>query len=153
MKLLLLLSIIGGIAYGLTIQPQTVYVEAKPLEARVVNASPTPEPTPRVSDVVYAIAQEFESGEDYREDVQVVVKAIECFKSESGLNPKAIGVNHHEDGSTTKDRGIAQINDRWHPKLTDDEALDYKENVRYAKEMYESRGTFAAPGWYGTGCQ
>ena len=60
--------------------------------------------------------------------------ALAVAKAESGLNPKAI--NRNGDGS--KDVGIFQINDRhgW----SDEERLDWKTNIRLAKELRDSRG-------------
>ncbi|HUN54301.1 MAG TPA: transglycosylase SLT domain-containing protein [Smithella sp.] len=60
--------------------------------------------------------------------------ALAVAKAESGLNPKAI--NRNRDGS--KDVGIFQINDRhgW----SDEERLDWKTNIRLAKELRDSRG-------------
>lgn len=46
--------------------------------------------------------------------------AVRVAKCESGLNPKAINTN--TDGS--KDRGIFQINDKWHPDVSDEQAFD-----------------------------
>ena len=60
--------------------------------------------------------------------------ALAVAKAESGLNPKAI--NRNGDGS--KDVGIFQINDKhgW----SDEERLDWKTNIRLAKELRDSRG-------------
>lgn len=60
--------------------------------------------------------------------------ALAVAKAESGLNPKAI--NRNRDGS--RDMGIFQINDRhgW----SDEERLDWRTNIRIAKELYDSRG-------------
>lgn len=50
-------------------------------------------------------------------DPVLAVKVAQC---ESALNPKAILVN--ENG--TRDRGIYQINDKWHPEVTDEQAFN-----------------------------
>lgn len=60
--------------------------------------------------------------------------ALAVARAESGLNPRAI--NRNKDGS--RDVGIFQINDRhgW-----DDEGLlDWRENIRIAKELRDRRG-------------
>lgn len=46
--------------------------------------------------------------------------AMRVAKAESALNPDAVNVN--KDGS--RDRGIFQINDKWHPEVTDGQAFD-----------------------------
>ena len=50
-------------------------------------------------------------------DPNLALKVANC---ESGLNPKAVNTN--TDGST--DRGIFQINNKYHPEVTDAEAFD-----------------------------
>ena len=50
-------------------------------------------------------------------DPDLVVRVARC---ESGLNRKAENIN--TDGS--KDRGLFQINSRWHPEVSDEEAFD-----------------------------
>jgi len=46
--------------------------------------------------------------------------AVRVAQCESGLNPEAVNVN--TDGS--RDRGLYQINDKWHPEVTDEQAFD-----------------------------
>ncbi len=46
--------------------------------------------------------------------------AIRVAKCESSLNPRAINTNR--DGS--RDRGLFQINEKYHPEVTDDQAFD-----------------------------
>jgi len=60
--------------------------------------------------------------------------ALAVAKAESGLNPRAI--NRNRDGS--RDIGIFQINDRhgWE----DEELLDWRGNIRIAKELRDRRG-------------
>jgi len=61
---------------------------------------------------------------------------------ESGLNPAAVGRN--TDGSW--DRGIAQINNRWHPEVTDAQAFDPAFAVpwaaQYLRGLYDRCGTW-----------
>jgi hypothetical protein len=78
------------------------------------------------------------------EGKHVVVQAINCFYSESGLRNNAIGVN--KNGSN--DVGVAQINSI-HGMSTEDR-MDYKKNIDKAYKIYKSRGNWSA--WYGKGC-
>jgi hypothetical protein len=78
---------------------------------------PTPEPTPtilndkRVADVCRAAG----FGVDLETAIAVVL-------AESGGDPQAVHVN--PDGS--RDRGLFQINDKWHPEVNDATAFDPK---------------------------
>ena len=104
--------------------------------------TPTPSPTELV-EVVAEIAEVFEP-----EGKQVVVKAINCFYSESGLRPNAVGQN--KDSHKSKDHGVAQLNDYWH-KLTEAEKTAIEANVKKAYKIYKGRGNnFSA--WYGKLC-
>jgi hypothetical protein len=51
--------------------------------------------------------------------------------SESSWNPRALNVN--DDGS--EDRGLFQINSRWHPDVSDAQAYDLVANVHYAHAL------------------
>jgi hypothetical protein len=51
--------------------------------------------------------------------------------AESGWEPLAVNVN--DDGA--EDRGVFQINSRWHPHVRDAEAFDPAANVRYAHAL------------------
>lgn len=46
---------------------------------------------------------------------------------ESGLNPKAKNVNRNG----TTDRGLFQINDYWHPYVTDEQAYDPEFSIKF----------------------
>jgi len=46
--------------------------------------------------------------------------AVRVARCESNLDPKAVNTN--KDGS--KDRGIFQINNKWHPQVSDEDAFD-----------------------------
>lgn len=103
---------------------------------------PEPKPTELV-EVVAEIAQTFEP-----EGKHVVVQAINCFYSESGLRPNAVGQN--KDTHKSKDHGVAQLNDHWH-KLTEEEKTDIRANIKRAYKIYKGRGgNFSA--WYGKLC-
>lgn len=106
--------------------------------------SPTPTETPsELESIVAYIARVFEP-----EGKAVVVRAINCFYSESGLRSKAVGHNTDEVQST--DYGVAQLNDYWQ-KLTPEEKTDIKANIDKAYRIYKDRGdNFSA--WYGELC-
>jgi len=103
-------------------------------------ATPTPSPTPQASleNVVAYIAQVFKS-----EGSAVVVEAINCFYSESRLNPNA----YNQNRNGTEDRGVAQVNSIH--RLTPAEAHNFRKNINKAYEIYQKRGWAA---WYGKGC-
>ena len=50
-------------------------------------------------------------------DADLAVKVAKC---ESSLNPMAVHINK----SGSKDRGVFQWNDKWHPEITNDMAFD-----------------------------
>jgi hypothetical protein len=62
------------------------------------------------------------------------------FQCESKFNPEATGTNIHADGSVSIDRGIAQINNRYHKKLNNADAYDFKKNIDYAIALYKRSG-------------
>lgn len=130
---------------------------ASPVPADAIPASPSATPTPSVEQdstggedapselerIVAYIARTFEP-----EGKDVVVRAINCFYSESGLRRDAVGQN--SDAPRSKDHGIAQLNDYWH-KLTEAQKTDIKANIDKAYEIYKGRGgNFSA--WYGKLC-
>lgn len=117
-----------------------------PIKKAVVTptAIPTMTPTPsELPDIVAYIATVFEP-----EGKAVVVRAINCFYSESGLRSKAVG--HNTDKEKSTDYGVAQLNGYWH-KLTEAEKTNYKANIDRAYKIYKGRGgNFSA--WYGPLC-
>ena len=62
------------------------------------------------------------------------------FQCESKFNPEATGTNIHKDGSVSIDRGVAQINNRFHKKLNNADAYDFKKNIDYAIQLYKKSG-------------
>lgn len=105
-------------------------------------ATPTPTPT-ELEEIVAYITRVFEP-----EGKAVVVRAINCFYSESGLREEVVGQNN--DAPRSKDWNVAQLNDYWH-KLTEAEKTSYKANIDRAYEIYKGRGnSFSA--WYGKLC-
>lgn len=104
--------------------------------------SPTPTPT-ELEEIVAYIARKFEP-----EGKDVVVRAINCFYSESGLRTSAVGQN--TDSHKSKDWGIAQLNDYYH-NLSEKEKTDIRANIDRAYRIYKGRGnSFSA--WYGKLC-
>jgi len=61
----------------------------------------------------------------------LAVKVAEC---ESSLNPAAINTN--KDGS--RDRGLYQINEKWHPEVSDQQAFDIVLSTRFFCESYKN---------------
>lgn len=119
----------------------------KVVHAEETKPSPTPTPEPEketeLVEVVAYIAKVFEP-----EGKDVVVQAINCFYSESGLREKAVGQN--TDKYRSRDHGVAQLNDHWH-NLTEAEKTQYKANIDKAYQIYKGRGgNFSA--WYGKRC-
>lgn len=131
-----------------TVKVSPIAVPAEPKQVVVQVATPaatlTPVPSPtELVEVVAEIAKTFEP-----EGKQVVVKAINCFYSESGLRPNAVGQN--KDSHHSKDHGVAQLNDYWH-KLTPEEKTEIQANIQKAYKIYKGRGnSFSA--WYGKLC-
>lgn len=80
------------------------------------------------------------------EGKDVVVRAINCFYSESGLRPLAYGWN---EWNKTSDVGVAQVNSvhGW----TVEQLQDYKFNIDKAYELYKASNSFSP--WYGKGCK
>lgn len=88
-----------------------------------------------------AIARCYEAG--WRGDVLIDAVALMC--AESGRYPLAYHVNAEGSTQMSTDRGLFQINDKWHPDLSDEDAYKVRPNVAYAHEMYRSQdGTFGA---------
>lgn len=125
--LVIFLAFIAGAFAGVAKTPEAVAVKQS-----VVLPSPTPVPT--ASEIVSEIAYVFR-----KEPTHVIVLAVKCFYSESGLR--------HDAVSKTNDHGVAQIN-LWYHDL--DDPYDYKKNIAKAYEIYKKRGNFSA--WYGKGC-
>ena len=93
-------------------------------------ASPTPrealEFTTQEEAYVYEVF-----GEYYDKAILLLTGNGECGGENKLLDPYA--VNSNSDGS--RDRGIFQINDKFHP-LTDEQAFDYRQNIDYAWRMF-----------------
>jgi len=80
-------------------------------------------------------ATRYATAAGFQGDALAIVVAI--AQAESGLRPLVIADNLTSgeasvryrgdpppEGVSSSDRGILQINDRWHPEVTDDEAFD-----------------------------
>lgn len=110
-------------------------------ETKTYRVTPiTPKPTPSTAQIVHEIARVFEP-----EGKAVVVKAINCFYSESGLRADAYNPRNKNG---TNDAGVAQINSIW--KMSLEERFDYRMNIRKAYEIYKRSGSFNP--WYGALC-
>ena len=116
-----------------------LYKEASLVTTEALAVLPTPTPTPKRSEVIAYIAKTFEP-----EGAQVMVKAVECFYSESGLRYNAVNVNTNG----THDGGVAQLNDVH--KMSLEDRMDYKKNIDKAYELYKRQGFNP---WYGKLCQ
>jgi hypothetical protein len=142
MKLFILL--LSSISLGLYLQrySQLIFVYQAPqvtTEALVV--LPSPSPTPSKSEIIGEIAKVFEP-----EGTAVVVKAISCFYSESGLRWNAY---NDKNSNGTTDSNVAQINSVHIKRFGNKFQTDYKENIRVAHMIYKERGFDA---WYAPGC-
>lgn len=119
------------------------------VEPNVAGTSAEMKLQPTLPNIVEYIAEKWE-----KHGTGEVVKAINCFYSESGLRPTATNTNNDSHKST--DHGIAQLNDYWH-KLTDTQKTDFIANIDKAYEIYHAHGNkFAVENggaWYGRGCK
>lgn len=89
------------------------------IESVLAKGMPTPKPeTPALDVMIQKIAIE--------ENVDPAL-AVRVAKAESNLNPNAKNVN--TDGSI--DRGLFQINSKWHPDVTDAQAYDPEFSARF----------------------
>lgn len=61
---------------------------------------------------------------------QALTKAVAVALAESGGNPQAVNVN--SDSTRSRDRGLWQINSRWHPEVSDAQAFNPVECARAA---------------------
>lgn len=145
-------AFIGMNDLALKILPSKSVISPKPTHGNMFietayaseSAAVTPTPTTELENIVAYIARVFEP-----EGKAVVVKAINCFYSESGLRSNAVG--HNSDKEKSTDYGVAQLNDYWH-KLTPEEKTEYKANIDKAYEIYKGNGHTFNP-WYGRLCK
>lgn len=107
-------------------QPVVQAMKNMPKQVRPVSAAPAPTGDPPVlSDV--AIAQLcYNVGFRDKE----LVTAVAIVLAESGGNPQA--VNTIGNTPPSRDRGLWQINDVWHPEVTDEQAFDPVWSTRWA---------------------
>jgi hypothetical protein len=67
--------------------------------------------------------------------------AVAVALAESGGNPHAVGVN--SDSYRSRDRGLWQINDHWHPEVTDAAAFSPASNAAAAYRISHNGGDFS----------
>ena len=121
----LLLSLIG---YGYTKkEPEVQIVEAKEIEQPQVTSTPTPTPIP--TDIKGYVEYKFGN------KAELALKVLEC--ENKTLNPYAINDNTAW-GGTGRDRGYWQINDVFHPYVSDECARDVKCSTDYAYRMFKN---------------
>jgi len=94
-----------------------------------------PEPTPSLTPVEQAIYTAFEEF-----GPQIQKQARDIAFCESTLNPKAVNTNT----SGSKDRGLWQWNNKWHPKITDKMAFNPIVASRLAADYFRRTGGFGA---------
>lgn len=124
------------------------YVHAHPVirpipEVYAVEPTPEKKPDPTPENIIAYIAEVFKP-----EGTAVVVKAINCFYSESGLRTDAYNWN---PSSNSEDIGVAQVNLKYHPDVSKESMYDFQKNIDKAYRIYKSRKGFGA--WYGKGCK
>lgn len=120
---------------------ETIIIMGEKIHVSVTpTVTPTTTPKPRVINSKPGVNPEIENYivEVFKEDSNKAFKLLrgegKCNGENRGLNPKAVYTN--KDGS--RDRGIFQINDKYHPSMPDSKAFDYKENIRYSYRMYKN---------------
>lgn len=138
---MLIPAVIIGAIIGIKLIPAMPSIFVHEQTAIIITSKPTPTPTPSDKEVIDEIVRVFEP-----EGKHVVVRAINCFYSESGLRWDAVS-KPNKNG--TLDGGVAQINDVH--KLTIEERLDYKKNIQEAYNIYKRNGSSFRP-WYGKNC-
>lgn len=99
---------------------------------------PTASPTPRMfsNEIEAYIYQVFN---EYGDRAMLLLKGNGvCSGENPKLNPKAVYTNTKGKYKGSRDRGIFQINDLFHPTMTDELAFNYKENIKYAYRMFKN---------------
>lgn len=115
-------------------------------------SEPTPTPLEFGSEVERYIYEVFD--DDYDKAI-LLLKGIKdingnyiCGGENRSLDQNAININ--KDGS--KDFGIFQINDFYHPVYELDLHKDYKANIDYAKRMFDNDGKTFSKRWVAGSC-
>lgn len=123
--------------------------EVEKAHASQYMVSPLAEPTPEVEEVVEPSEKEkivaYITRLWEKHGTDQVVRAINCFYSESGLRTDAYGVNTNG----TDDAGVAQINSIH--GLSKEERFNWKKNLDKAYHIYTSWGN-SWSAWYGKLC-
>jgi len=131
--------------YG-SIQRNDKEIQIPPkVEAQEIQViEPTPTPTPILSEkeqIIQEIINVFGADSD-KAFLLLMGKDNKSCAENRMLDPKAVNDNTSWGGIGI-DRGIFQINDFYHPSVSDECAFDYKCNIRYAKRMFDNdHGSF-----------
>lgn len=107
-------------------------------------AAPAPQAVMSVGEVQAEIVRVFGSG-------WLGQQALCIAKNESGFQEKVAGpkrwingVLHIGNTDGSVDRGIFQLNNRWHPNVSDAQAYNAKFNIQYAYKVRMSWGNWNA---------
>lgn len=127
----------------------TVYAEAhEPIKAvnteKVHIPTLTPIPTPIIhlteaeerNRIVVFIRNTF--GKDSDKALLLLKGNKDCPGENPSLNSNAVYTNTKGKYIGSRDRGIFQINDYFHPTMTDEMAFNYEENIKYAYRMFKN---------------
>lgn len=126
-------------------------------EVKAAEPTPTPKPLPTFATERHAYVYEV-FGDDYDKAILVLqgVKDLNgnvlCGGENYNIRPEAVNVNHHKDGSISRDFGPFQINDRFHPVYELNLDTDWKANIRYAKRMFDNDGGTFSKRWVAGMC-
>lgn len=71
------------------------------------------------------------TAKEYGVDEELAVRVAKC---ESGLNPKAININAPD----SIDRGLYQINSKWHPEVTEEQAFNIQFSINFFCEAVKN---------------
>lgn len=116
-------------------QPQPSFVSEE-VVASLVSPTPTVLQYGKVGDVENYIREVF--GEYADKALLLLSGNDQCSGENKTLDSLAVNINNGRVAPGSRDRGIFQINDYFHPKVTDDMAFDYEQNIDYAFRMFEN---------------
>lgn len=126
-------AFVAGYDIAHTPQVKAISEPYKAPQLIVASPSPIPTPTPDLETVEGYIHYKF--GE-HADKAMKLLTDPRCHEN-GKLNPRAVNDNRTWGGKG-RDRGIFQINDVFHPTVTDDCAFNYRCNIDYAWRMYKN---------------